>query len=705
MQDLVDRALGKYVIIEEIGRGGMGAVYKARDIELDRIVAIKVLSPYLVGEPRLVQRFMREARLAANLDHPNIVTIYDIGGEGSYYYFAMKYLEGVTLKEYVVENGPLSPDEALPIVQQLAAALDYAHAQNLIHRDVKPGNAIISDDGLLRLTDFGLAKVAENLKLTASGDTIGTLEYMAPEQARGNAEKGSDIYSLGVIVYEMLTGRLPFEGNNQATLLYQHLHDPPPPLHQWNPSIPPGVEKVVLKAMAKDPAERYPTAGEFYQSLEEAIRKSLPVASARRSSVPPKDRPAGSAADKPGSARAGTAGLTWFAALGDKAPGLKTAWDKVSEGVRKAWNKGTTLVPWDRLPPFVQERRWIVPTALGAVLVGLLIVILAVALPPAEPPVVVPPTTAKPGVSPSSTMPTSLPLSTSTPVPPTAMPTPTVPPEPVTAEIALICAVNETGGGERPRLARWEWGQDAPKLWPGLPNHPVVSLLSWSPDGDRVALIVAEFGIPNLFVVSRDGVELLKLTDSGNNKSDPAWAPDGDQIAYAHGGEGGRDIYLIPARGGAINDVTNSAGFDEWAPAWSTDGSYLLVASKDDTITNTEIFRLDPLSGQLTRLTAAAGEDIFPVASPDGTQIAFLSNRADLGSEFQIYVMDADGQNVRLLYDQPVWLERPSWSPDGTWLVFTRLVPEELPQVVFLNTTTGELYPGPSGCRRPAWRP
>lgn len=697
MQDLLDRALGKYVIIAEIGRGGMGAVYKARDVELDRVVAIKVLSPYLVGEPRLVQRFMREARLAANLDHPNIVTIYDIGGEGSYYYFAMKYLDGVTLKEYVVQNGPLAPEETLPLVRQLASALDYAHGQNLIHRDIKPGNVIIGSDGQLSLTDFGLAKVAENLKLTASGDTIGTLEYMAPEQARGDAVKGSDIYSLGVIVYEMLTGRLPFQGNNQATLLYQHLHDPPPPLHQWNPSVPPEVEKVVLQAMAKDPADRYPTAGEFSRALEEAVRKALPVAPVRRPAEPAKARPAPAPAET-----AATAAATPLAAGLARVVGrLAHTWNRMAAWCQGAWNKGAELVPWNRLPPFVQQRRWLVPAALGALALLLLALILVAVLPPAPPPVVVPPT-ATPTSVPPTALPTPVPP-TPTPVPPT--PTPTVPPEPITAEIALVCGVGETGEGERPRLAHWVWGQGAPTVWPGLSNHPVASLVSWSPDGGRVALIVAEFGVPNLFVVSRDGTAFLKLTDSGSNKSDPAWSPDGVQVAYVNGAEGRRDIYLIPAGGGAINDITNSPAFDEWAPDWSPDGAALAIAGKDASITNTEIFRLDPLSGQRTRLTTAAGEDIFPSWSPDGMQIAFLSNRAGLSSDFQVYLMDADGQNVRLIYDQPVWLERPTWSPDGKWLALTQRVAGALPQVVFLNTTSGELYPGPGGCRRPAWHP
>lgn len=674
MQDLLDRALGKYVIIEEIGRGGMGAVYKARDVELDRIVAIKVLSPYLVGEPRLVQRFMREARLAANLDHPNIVTIYDIGGEGSYYFFAMKYLDGQTLKQYVAQRGPLPVNEVVAIVRQLASALDYAHQQNLIHRDIKPGNVIISSDGHAWLTDFGLAKVAENLKLIASGETIGTLEYMAPEQARGDAEKQSDLYSLGVIVYEMLAGRLPFQGNNQATLLYQHLHDPPPPLHQWNPMIPPEVEQVIMKIMAKDPAERYQSAGEFFQALEEAARHALPVAPARRASE----------ADQAGPAVAATA-----------AAGLSAVPRKLRIALpRFSWPK----IPWRIsllvLPPFLQRRRWIIPVALvalAALITGS--IFLARALrrgeTPRPSPVVVPTASraahnlylASVGRSP---------------------PSPEVPRPLSAAQLALICGVDENGDGGR--LSLWKWGQ-SPVNWPNLPSHPVVSLVSWSPKGDRLVMILAEAGVPNLFRLTITGTAGLNLTDSAREKSDPAWSADGLQIAYAEGSPppaGVRDIYLVPAGGGATFNATSTKGADEWSPSWAPQGTVLVFAAKGAGITNTEILQLDLETGQRGRLTSDPAEDVFPSWSPSGKEIAFLSNRS---GDFLLYAMDADGQNVRLLYDQPVWLERPSWSSNGTWLVFTQRVSGELPQVIFLDTVSGTSYPGPAGCRRPAWRP
>lgn len=673
MQDMVERALGKYVIIEEIGRGGMGAVYRARDMELDRIVALKVLSPYLVGEPHLVQRFMREARLAANLDHPNIVTIYDIGGEGSYYYFAMKFLDGMTLKEYLSKHKPLPLDRILDIVRQLASALDYAHDQNLIHRDVKPGNVMVANDGTVCLTDFGLAKVAENLKLTASGDTIGTLEYMAPEQARGNAEKASDIYSLGVIVYEMLAGRLPFQGNNQASLLYQHLHDPPPPLHQWNPQIPPDIEAAVLKAMAKDPAQRFLSAGAFFQAMQEAARRALPTAPVRQAPPPvPAAAPANAVVAAPTPRR--------------------IDWPALAREVARRIPPLPAIPGLPPLPPFV--RRWGWPLAAGLVLVLLLGVGLPLLL---GAPGGAPPPTATP--SPRPTIPTALPT-TSPPSPTLAPPTPTpLPEEPVTADLALLCGVDIDGQGGN--LTSWKWGQHGPLLWPGLPNHPVVSLLSWAPSGSQIAIIIAEAGRPNLFTIFPTGAGLQRLTDSNDEKSDPAWSADGLQIAFADGPQGKREIYLIPATGGAIRNATSSK-IDEWAPCWSNDSRYLAFGAKGEGLTNTEIVRLDLITGERLRLTNDPGEDIFPSWSPTAGEIAFLSNRS---GEFLLYRMDSSGENVQLLVEQPVLLERPSWSPDGIWLAFSRQAPGEPPQIYFLNTATGKLVAGPADCRRPAWKP
>ena len=266
-----DSRLGKYQIQTEIGKGGMGQVFLGYDAMLERQVAIKVLAPHLVWETGFVERFLREARAAARLKHPSIVTIYDVGQEGSRYYIVMEYLEGTTLAHLIAQRGPQSSKIALPILGQLAGALDYAHSFGLVHRDVKPGNVIVSPSGHVTLTDFGVARAAQESRLTSTGSLVGTPQYMSPEHAQGEeVDYRSDIYSLGVVAYEMLTGRTPFGATTPHAVLHQLIYDPPPPIHTLRPDLPPKVEQVMASVLAKEPAKRYQTAGDFVRALGQA---------------------------------------------------------------------------------------------------------------------------------------------------------------------------------------------------------------------------------------------------------------------------------------------------------------------------------------------------------------------------------------------------------------------------------------------------
>lgn len=268
MSSLIGTTLGQYQVLEEIGRGGMGAVYKGYDTALDRYVAIKVLAPHLVWEKGFVERFLREARAAAKLDHPHIVTIHTVGQQGDFYYFVMKFLEGQTLAEIIHQQGALPLSRVTGIVEQVATALDYAHAQGLVHRDIKPANIIVSPGDQATLTDFGIAKAAEGTALTGTGTLVGTPQYMAPEQVRGQAvSPQTDIYALGIVCYEMLTGRAPFGGDTPA-MLYAHVHESPPPLRSLNPHLPAALESVIGKALAKEPKERYGSATELAAALK-----------------------------------------------------------------------------------------------------------------------------------------------------------------------------------------------------------------------------------------------------------------------------------------------------------------------------------------------------------------------------------------------------------------------------------------------------
>lgn len=277
MQDLTGTAWGRFEIIEERGRGGMAVVYKAYDGVLQRTVALKVLLSALTANEEFTQRFRREAITAANLRHPNIVVIYDVGSHQNYQYIVMEYLAGPTLQQEIQAKGAMGMARCLAIGGQLAEALDHAHGQGLVHRDVKPANVMIGNRDHVTLTDFGLVKAARTTKITGQGSAIGTLKYMSPEQAAGKEiDCRSDVYSLGVVVYEMLTGESPFTGTTPYQTLHQLMHKPPPPFATHNAAVPASIEQVVLKALVKDVDRRFPTAGEFARAMMEAAGMQKP---------------------------------------------------------------------------------------------------------------------------------------------------------------------------------------------------------------------------------------------------------------------------------------------------------------------------------------------------------------------------------------------------------------------------------------------
>lgn len=285
--ELLGRALGSCTLKRLIGRGGMGAVYLAQQSRPRRTVAVKVVLPGIVLEqkPRVefLARFRREADAIAALDHINIMPIYEYGEQGDTAYLVMPYVTGGTLRDVLEKRGPLSLEEVVSILEQIAAGLDSAHTQGIIHRDLKPGNILFHADGRVLLADFGLAKVLKDVTenesnghLTSIGTIIGTPEYLSPEQGTGDAvDYRTDIYSLGVVVYQMLAGRVPFAGTSPVAIAIKHaLEDPPPPSH-FNPAIPKNVEAVVMKAVAKKSAQRYESAGAFAQALRQAVAEAL----------------------------------------------------------------------------------------------------------------------------------------------------------------------------------------------------------------------------------------------------------------------------------------------------------------------------------------------------------------------------------------------------------------------------------------------
>ena len=279
MENLTGKQLGPYQIVSAIGEGGMAAVYKAYQPAMERYVALKILPRHFADDPRFVSRFQREAKILAKLQHPHILPVFDFGAFDGYTYLVMPFVESGTLAAWLTGR-PLPLPQIGGVISQVGDALDYAHTRGLVHRDVKPSNVLMDERGNCLLTDFGLAKIAEGaVKLTASGTIIGTPAYMSPEQGMGQAlDHRSDIYSLGVVMYEISVGRVPYNAETPIAVVFKHINDPLPLPRAVNPELPDALECIILKALAKQPEDRYATAGDMVRALQTALAGPLPKA-------------------------------------------------------------------------------------------------------------------------------------------------------------------------------------------------------------------------------------------------------------------------------------------------------------------------------------------------------------------------------------------------------------------------------------------
>jgi len=273
--DMVGQILGnRYELIEKIGGGGMALVYKAKCRLLNRFVAVKILRQEFINDEEFLKRFKIEAQAAASLSHPNIVSIYDVGHEDDIHYIVMEYVNGQTLKEYIDENGALYWKDAVNIAIQISQAIEHAHKNHIVHRDIKPHNILFTKDGMLKVTDFGIARAVSSSTITMAGNTIGSVHYFSPEQARGGfTDEKSDLYSLGIVLYELLTGKLPFDGESPVAVAIKHIQDEPKEPISIKEDIPLGVNSIVMRAIQKDQTLRYQSASEFLQDLYKVLKE------------------------------------------------------------------------------------------------------------------------------------------------------------------------------------------------------------------------------------------------------------------------------------------------------------------------------------------------------------------------------------------------------------------------------------------------
>jgi Protein kinase domain/Bacterial Ig-like domain (group 2)/zinc-ribbon domain len=353
-QMLRDATLGEYEILNELGRGGMATVFLAHDISLDRKVAIKVMAPHLLEGEGMAERFKQEARTAAQLSHPHIIPIYAVKETESSLFFVMKYVEGKPLDDIIRKMGQLPIPMVKDILTKVGSALGYGHRRNVVHRDVKPANVMIDEEGNPIMTDFGIAKVAETKGLTMTGTTIGTPSYMSPEQCEAREVTGaSDQYSLGVVAWEMLTGQVPFAGDSAVTTMYKQVHEDLPPLQDFRPDVPPEILETVTRMLAKKPADRWPSMEAAIRKLGTTTESQLDPIRSQLLELAKETDPSQllaqlrtPGASLPGIARAGTTGAGAVAAKRSRAPLVAAAVLVIAVG------GGLAVVrPWESAPP------------------------------------------------------------------------------------------------------------------------------------------------------------------------------------------------------------------------------------------------------------------------------------------------------------------------------------------------------------------
>ena len=573
MEDLTGKQLGPYRIVAPLGEGGMAAVYKAYQPGMERHVALKVLPQRLASDPQFVGRFAQEAKVIAKLQHPHILPVHDFGEAEGYTYIVMPLVESGTLATRL-RGQPLPLEQIHRILSQVGDALDYAHSRGLVHRDVKPSNVLMDARGNCLLTDFGIAKLVEGtLKFTATGGVIGTPAYMSPEQGMGQTlDRRSDIYSLGIMLYEMATGRVPFDAETPVALMIKHINEPLPPPRALNPAVPEALEQVITTSLAKRPEGRYATAADMLQALQETI---------------PETKRAAAAPLRPTSTARGDAGRA--VTLPRPVEEAETAASALPQPARRR-----------RIPLW----GWISILG-GLVAVGVFIVIA--------------------GLIRGSVLPAVLTLAPATPIAPTpisgaTLPGPTSPAGTAVAGLKVVFSRGQVGCSDLIVLDL-NANSEVTFRWAGNNEEP-----AWSPDGTQ--FVASSGGCPgnNSLVIFTPGTnQAAPLVSDGNNNIDPDWGADG-RIYFVRGVRTDNgDVYSVAPDGSDLRRL----GIAGRQPALSPDGRHLAFMRLDSDVWRIWVAPVDSNGSlgdalQLAFPSAPGGVHArMPNWTSDGTHVVF----------------------------------------------------------------------------------
>jgi len=675
MEDsMVGRFLGQYELMELIGKGGMARIYKSIQPVLERYVAVKLLHPSVAADEDFLARFQREAKAAASLRHPHIVQIFDFGHQEELYYMVMELIDGPTLRDELQRlkalNETLPFSEVQRIVGEVSEALDYAHDRGIVHRDVKPANILLTPEGQAVLSDFGLAFMIESPRQTITG-FVGTPEYMSPEQGQGLAVDGrTDVYSLGVVLYEMLTGRVPFTAETPMGIVMKHISEPLPPPRSVNPDIPEGVEQVLLKAASKDPRDRYSRAGELSRALVEAFEAAAVAEAPTAIVVVPEE--IHEVVEEP------EAGLRCAKCGAELSPNMRFC-GVCGAPVSERWQPPAPPPPVVAPPPTpseafvipVEERRPersklpLMVAVLGAGLLAVIVLTIIVVVaatrggPPAGEPTVAggvggtvvsrASDTPSPKVVPTEAQPTATAAAISTPTASaTASPTP----------IKATSTPTPTPARSTPTATPTPTTRPTPK-----PTSPP-AITSYK---NRIVFKSNREGGEALYVMNPDGSDQRRLDDESvyyNALALETLSPDSKWRLEVREIEGNVDIWRVDVAGTPPDyRITSNAAIDQepvWAPIDQN-----RIAFVSDRMGNTDVWTQNVHEPYEERqLTDNPDYDKHPSWSPDGTQIVYWA--VDQGGPRQIWVMNAaDGSNKRNISNNvyndwdPIWIKRP----------------------------------------------
>ena len=646
---MTGRTIAHYEILEKLGEGGMGVVYKAWDTHLDRFVAIKVLPPQKMTDPERKRRFTREAKAASALNHPNIITIHDIDQTYGIDFISMEYVAGKTLDRLIPRHG-MRLNAALECAVQISDALARAHSAGIIHRDLKPTNIMVDEHGMVKVLDFGLAKLTEVTSLgedastrtikpvTEEGTIVGTVAYMSPEQAEGQpVDARSDIFSLGVVLYEMATGARPFRGNSAMSVISSILKDTPPAPAEVNPAVPRDLDRIIRRCLAKDPARRYQSAVDLRNDLEEVQQLGESVEAFDRA--------------RPGAGRR----LPWrialiVAGLVIAIAGFTILW-RVLQAVslrpafvRAEFSQLTSQPGVEWFPSLSPDGRWLVYSGAGAR--GRQIYLQSVS---GQNPL---------DLSKDATVDDDQPVFS-----------------PDGERIAFRSS--REGGGI---FVMGPTGEAARRV-----THMGFKP-SWSPDGTQLAFTTENVELnpqnsetrSELWAVTVNTGETRRLYDGDAVLA--SWSPHNHRIAYTHriGKPAQAEVWTIPVTGGTPTLVTSDR-FTSWNPVWSPDGKYLYFASDRGGSTNLWRVPINEKSGkprgEPEPITTPAPYLAHPSLSADGTRIVYAS--VLVTANIQQLAMDVSGAPK----GEPAWVTtgtrrwaNPDPSPDGEWVAFYSLV-------------------------------